>query len=352
MSRRLALSALVCVFACGGCNTSDPFWDRAPRVAGERRFVPRRQAPPPAARRRSPPPATPYAAPREVAPTPAPTSPQRMASGAPTGEDFDVLARVNAIRAARGLHALAWNDTIWRAALEHSREQHHHGFMGHGSPDPRRNRLSQRMALAGYRGRMFGEVVAWNYRDAPSVVRGWMESPSHRDILLDRKMTEAAFCRVGEYWTGNFGLPFAAHAAVPYEPAPCAPPPRRPATAPSRTRSSLPTPRLPPPPPLPRFPLRIGSADANGEAERTGSRTVRVLPDSSQSQARTVRVAAGGSSYAAAAPLPSALPLPVPLPRAAEPQVVARPLPKPAPIPQAVAPLAPAPTPQPSRSLG
>ena len=133
-----------------------------------------------------------------------------LAQAAPSGdEESQVLAHVNAIRARRGLPALSYNPSLHKAARDHSVEQKRHNYMGHGSPDPRRRTLAQRMKLAGYSGRAFGEVVAKGFRSTQGVVQGWMNSPSHREILLDRELTEAAFSRVGTYWTGNFGRPFA-----------------------------------------------------------------------------------------------------------------------------------------------
>ncbi|MGE0193359.1 MAG: CAP domain-containing protein [Planctomycetota bacterium] len=200
--RMLGLGALLVLVT--GCAPSSGFWDRSPKVAGVRRSAAR-----PAPRRapqRAPQPA-PRATPSQPTSPPSQGGTYTPSRTGPTQEDFAVLDRVNQIRRARGLQPFTWCSTIWRAAYDHSMEQHVHGYMGHGSPDPRRERLAQRMQLAGYDGRLFGEVVAWNYRTVEGVVRGWMNSPSHRSILLDRKMTEAAFSRVGMYWTGNFGLP-------------------------------------------------------------------------------------------------------------------------------------------------
>jgi hypothetical protein len=118
-----------------------------------------------------------------------------------------VLARVNQIRRSRGLRSLTWNGQLHTAAYEHSQEQQTHGYMGHGSPDPARDQLGERIQLAGYDGSAWAEVVAWGYRDVNGVVQGWMDSPPHRKILIDPELTQAAFSRAGLYWTGNFGTP-------------------------------------------------------------------------------------------------------------------------------------------------
>jgi len=126
---------------------------------------------------------------------------------------MEVLARVNRVRAVRDLRPLEFHAVLWNSARAHSEEQHRHGYMGHGSPDPARGTLSQRMQQAGYDGRVYAEVVAWGYPDTAAVVEGWMNSPEHRRILLDPDLGEAAFSRVGAYWTGNLGGAARVHAA-------------------------------------------------------------------------------------------------------------------------------------------
>ena len=170
---------------------------------------------------------------------------------------MEVLARVNAIRVQRRLSRLRFHGTLWNAARDHSAEQQKHGYMGHGSPDPKRARLGQRMAIAGYRGTAFAEVVAWGYADAAAVVEGWMNSSGHRSILLDPELSEAAFSRIGQYWTGNFGAPARRARRPAARPAPRAAPPRGSAprpTSPTPPRSSSPRPTSPTPPWQPRRP--------------------------------------------------------------------------------------------------
>jgi uncharacterized protein YkwD len=228
-AKRIVLLCLVGI-ASGGCSSD--FWDRSPGVGGEySRRAPYAEVP-----YQSAPQQQPYSAPSQPryqsqatpapdapppnwgeqqrpstrtpvapAPTPAPyTSPDTAGA---TQEDLQVLARVNQIRRSRGLRALAWNSQLHVAAYEHSQEQQTHGYMGHGSPDPARDQLGERIQLAGYDGSAWAEVVAWGYRDVNGVVQGWMDSPPHRKILIDPELTEAAFSRAGLYWTGNFGTP-------------------------------------------------------------------------------------------------------------------------------------------------
>lgn len=205
----VGLFLLVGLTAC-----SQSFWNRQPRVAGQ--VQPSMVAPTPAPRAQyAPPPASrlppPQARPPQARPPafrqPMPAQVPMGPAGGPAPEERMVLQHVNQIRRSQGLRALAFDDALYACARAHSEEQCRHGYMGHESPDPSRRTLVQRMHLAGYQGQMYGEVVAWGYDDAQSVVEGWMNSSEHRAILVDAEMTEVAFSRVGQYWTGNFGTP-------------------------------------------------------------------------------------------------------------------------------------------------
>jgi hypothetical protein len=202
--------------------------------------------------------------------------PTTIAAG-PNLDEQKVYVEVNRIRRARGLRPLAWNERLRLAAAEHSHEQYRHGYMGHGSPDPNRRTLIQRIRLTGYDGRCFGEVVAWGYKTPEAVVEGWMNSPDHRAILVDRDLSEVGFSRVGDYWTGNFGAPrtprpVATYAPVRRPPVAAAPAPRRrpepsyayaapaPTSAPAPPVRSYFQPPRPTPTPAParRVPARSG----------------------------------------------------------------------------------------------
>ena len=235
---RLSLGLLL-ITGLTACSQS--FWDR-PRVAGQVQPSPYAAAPAPQAQAAPP---TRTLPPPQVRPSQAPMA----RSGSTRAEEQQVLQYVNQIRRSQGLRALAYDEALHACARAHSEEQCRCGFMGHESPDPSRRTLVQRMHLAGYQGQMYGEVVAWGYDDAQSVVEGWMNSPEHRAILIDGEMTEAAFSRVGQYWTGNFGTP---RIAPPARYGPPATPSRStyaPSASPSPYTRSLPAPTVQPPAP-------------------------------------------------------------------------------------------------------
>jgi uncharacterized protein YkwD len=98
------------------------------------------------------------------------------------------------------------------AADEHSRDMALHGFLDHRGTDG--THPDERMARAGYDGRLFGENVASGDATAESVVSGWLASPEHCRTLM-----AAGFQQMGVafgvnldsegrvYWTQVFGEP-------------------------------------------------------------------------------------------------------------------------------------------------
>ena len=191
--------------AISGCGGMD-LWDR-PYVSAAHSSAPRAPASQAAPTPSAPvPEAQPEVQPRALPPRPrAPAGHTDL--GQPAAEDQAMFDEVNRIRASRGLRSFRWSATLYLAACEHSAEQNRFGYMGHGSPDPRRDDLGDRVRQAGYSARGWAEVVTWGYRGPADVVEGWMNSSGHRHILLDADLVDAGFSRVGDYFTGDFGTP-------------------------------------------------------------------------------------------------------------------------------------------------
>jgi uncharacterized protein YkwD len=184
----LRLAALVAPAILVACSSADEGrWGDAP--------APRRvSAPAPAAPPVRPRPAAPAGEGVDVRP-----------GSVPSAEDRRTFDEANRMRAEHGLRAFVWSDRLFRAAYDHSAEQARYGYMGHGSPDPARDELADRLRFADCGPlRAWAEVVAMGYDGPATVVDGWMNSRGHRKILLDPNLEEAAFARVGDYFTGDF----------------------------------------------------------------------------------------------------------------------------------------------------
>jgi uncharacterized protein YkwD len=94
----------------------------------------------------------------------------------------DVVARVNAHRAGRGLAPLAVSPTLTAAAEWKARHMAQYGYMEHNDPAPPVQRSPfERMQACGYPERaLAGENIAAGYDSAASVMAGWLGSPGHR----------------------------------------------------------------------------------------------------------------------------------------------------------------------------
>jgi uncharacterized protein YkwD len=106
-----------------------------------------------------------------------------------------VLCLVNEERGRRGLRDLATDHRLRRAAMAHARDMVRRDYFSHVTPGGRD--LLDRVRATGYAhgtGWKIGEAIAWGLsrRGTPrAIVRGWMNSPGHRALILDRGFTEA-----------------------------------------------------------------------------------------------------------------------------------------------------------------
>lgn len=108
------------------------------------------------------------------APTPAPDQ-DRTTEGA-------LLAQVNAERSAAGCGPLQGDSRLDEAARFHAEDMAVNDYFSHTSLDGRSP--TDRAAQQGYSGGV-GENIAAGYRDAASVMEGWMNSEGHRANILN-----------------------------------------------------------------------------------------------------------------------------------------------------------------------
>jgi len=126
---------------------------------------------------------------------------------------LEVLKLTNQERSKQGLEPLAICPTLDNAAQMHAEAMNDQGFFEHENPytgeDP-----SSRGEQAGY-GPYVGENIAMGYQTPREVVRGWMNSPGHREnILSDYLHLGVGILKGGSgkygagewfYWVQNFG---------------------------------------------------------------------------------------------------------------------------------------------------
>ncbi len=130
----------------------------------------------------------------------------------------DVLRLVNEERTARGLGQLVRNETLEQQAVEYACELIHDNFFDHVNPRTG-STLETRSNAAGYVYWMIGENLAAGQLTPEETVQGWMNSPEHRENVLNPGFTELGVgVRTGGeyhfYWVQEFGRP---RSAGPYE---------------------------------------------------------------------------------------------------------------------------------------
>ena len=128
------------------------------------------------------------------------------------GVEQDLVARINAFRAARGLATLTVSDTLTAAAKWMSADMGARNYFAHTSLDGRSP--TQRMFDAGYPafGTWTGEDLAAGYTTTADVLNGWINSPAHYAVLVNPQYHAIGVghgyttgSTYGWYWTADFG---------------------------------------------------------------------------------------------------------------------------------------------------
>ncbi|WP_232326726.1 CAP domain-containing protein [Microbispora sp. ATCC PTA-5024] len=140
--------------------------------------------------------------------TPAPTPTATPTSGATVGTDIEneVLRLTNIERAKAGCGALKHDAKLHAAAYAHSADMSAKNYFDHTSQDGRT--FADRIKASGYSFTAAAENIAKGYPNAQAVVDGWMNSPGHRQNILNCAYTDIGVGYVaagGPYWTQDFG---------------------------------------------------------------------------------------------------------------------------------------------------
>lgn len=93
-----------------------------------------------------------------------------------------IVELINARRARAKLASVRVNTTLMAAAQSFSTVQASLGRLSHRGVD--NTSAGQRLSRSGYRWRFFGENLAAGQDTPEAVVEAWMNSPSHRAIVL------------------------------------------------------------------------------------------------------------------------------------------------------------------------
>jgi len=133
----------------------------------------------------------------------------------------EVIRLTNVQRAANGLNALSENSTLDAAALAKGNDMLAKGYWAHFAPDG--TSPWSFFLKFGYKYKYAGENLARDFQDAPSAVNAWMNSPSHKENILNPNYSEIGIGVVEGSLSGAdttiivqfFGSPLSNQAAIP-----------------------------------------------------------------------------------------------------------------------------------------
>lgn len=139
------------------------------------------------------------------------TASAAMACQTPANADrlrTQLETEINRVRGQNNLPPMRRSETLQSAAQSFSCHNARRNVMSHTGADG--STLADRTRAAGYRHRFLAENLAVGYQDPQRLVNAWMNSPAHRDNLLNRNPTEmgvgiASHGQTRWHWTLKLG---------------------------------------------------------------------------------------------------------------------------------------------------
>lgn len=125
--------------------------------------------------------------------------------------EFEAFTLINQQRKAHGCPPVQLSRELSSAAQQHSQEMADQNYFSHTGLDG--SSFVQRALRANYQYKPSGEIIAGGQSTAAAVVDGWMNSPTHRSIILTCANDDIGLGEVhsaksqwGYYWTVVFGV--------------------------------------------------------------------------------------------------------------------------------------------------
>ncbi len=124
----------------------------------------------------------------------------------------EVLRLVNQERQNGGLSPVTWSDTLAGETADYACQMVQYNFFDHVSPVTG-STLRDRTNAVNYDFWIVGENLAAGQRTPVEVVTAWMQSPCHRENIMNPAFTELGIAvryggTYGYYWVQEFGRPY------------------------------------------------------------------------------------------------------------------------------------------------
>lgn len=135
--------------------------------------------------------------------TPPPAAVQAIPNPAFGTFEQQVFDLTNQQRVQQGLLPLALNLTLNDVAEKHSQDMATRNYFSHQGLDG--SQPWDRMRADGYSYSRAAENIAFGQPTPQEVVTAWMNSPGHRQNILDPNLKDIGVGYYNGYWTQNFG---------------------------------------------------------------------------------------------------------------------------------------------------
>ncbi len=99
--------------------------------------------------------------------------------------------------------SLSWNSNLETAASRHAQDMQQNSFFDHKGSDG--TRVANRVTDTGYNWKAVGENIAFGYSNMAQAVQGWIDSPTHCELLMSPDFKEMGGAQAGTYWVQTFG---------------------------------------------------------------------------------------------------------------------------------------------------
>jgi uncharacterized protein YkwD len=159
--------------------------------------------------------APPTAPPTAASPTASPSVLAQVQPSPPTTQsrfDAELLQLTNEERHKAGVPALQLSPQLDQAAQGHAEDMVRNNFFSHTGSNG--STLVTRVEAAGYVYSFAGENIAAGRATPAQTIQQWMNSPGHRQNMLNRNFTQIGFGYVSapstayrHYWVQVFGTP-------------------------------------------------------------------------------------------------------------------------------------------------
>lgn len=135
--------------------------------------------------------------------SPARTNPTGVLAYATEMSNSQLLSSTNAQRAANGKGSLTINGKLSSAAQTKANDMAARNYWSHNTPDGKEPWYF--IDNAGYTYLKAGENLAYGFGTSSETITGWMNSPTHRDNMLDGAFSEVGFGYVDSASYNNSG---------------------------------------------------------------------------------------------------------------------------------------------------